>query len=72
LQCVPIGPDDEAGAEQTTAVLKHYVTEKNQWEQIVADWIHDALLLCNGYCMAYWDESDRPIRRTTRISQTTK
>jgi len=32
-KCVPIGPDDEAGAEQTTAVLKHYVTEKNQWSR---------------------------------------
>lgn len=61
-KCVPIGPDDEAGAEQTTAVLRHYVTEKNQWEQIVADWIWDALVLNNGYCLAYWDESKRLIR----------
>jgi hypothetical protein len=61
-KAVPIGPDDEQGAEQTTAVLRHYVTEKNQWEQIVSDWIHDALLLGNGYCMAYWDESERLVR----------
>jgi hypothetical protein len=63
-KAVAIGPDDEAGAEQTTAVLRHYVTEKNQWEQIVSDWIWDALVLMNGYCMAYWDQSKRLIRET--------
>jgi hypothetical protein len=61
-RAVPIGPDDEAGAEQTTAILKHYVTEKNNWEQIVSDWIHDCMLLGNGYCFAYWDESKRLVR----------
>jgi hypothetical protein len=61
-KAVAIGPDDEAGAEQTTAVLRHYVTEKNNWEQICADWIFDALVSMNGYCMAYWDESKRLIR----------
>lgn len=63
-KAMPIGPNDEAGAEQTTAVLKHYVTEKNQWEQICSDWIHDALLLSNSYCIAYWDESKRTVRET--------
>jgi hypothetical protein len=61
-KAVAIGPDDEAAAEQTTAVLRHYVTEKNNWEQICADWIFDALVSINGYCMAYWDESKRLIR----------
>jgi hypothetical protein len=61
-KAVAIGPDDEAGAEQTTAVLRHYVTEKNNWEQICADWIFDALVSMNGYAMAYWDESKRLIR----------
>lgn len=59
---LPIGPEDEQGAEQTTAVVSHTVTQENQWEQIVSDWIHDAMLLCNGYCMAYWDESDATVR----------
>lgn len=59
---LPIGPEDEAGAEQTTAVVNHIATQQNQWEQVVSDWIHDAMLLCNGYCMAYWDESENLIR----------
>jgi hypothetical protein len=61
-KAVAIGPDDEQAAEQTTAVLRHYVTEKNNWEQICADWIFDSLVSMNGYCMAYWDESKRLIR----------
>lgn len=63
-KAMPIGPDDEEAAEQTTAVLNHYVTQMNNWGQICSDWIHDAMLLANGYCMAYWDESDRKIRET--------
>jgi hypothetical protein len=63
-KAVPIGPDDEEAADQTTAVLRYYVTEKNQWEQICSDWIHDALLMNNGYTMAYWDESKRKVRET--------
>jgi hypothetical protein len=61
---VPIGPDDEQAAEQTTAVINHFVTQMNPWEQIVSDWIHDASLLCNGYTMAYWDEPTGTIRET--------
>ncbi len=63
-KAVPIGPDDEQAAEQQTAVLQHWVGEKNPWEQIVCDWMHDAMLLCNGYAIAYWDESKRVIQET--------
>lgn len=61
-KCVAVGPDDEAAAEQTTAVLNHVVTAQNQWEQLCSDWIHDAMLLGNGYALAYWDESERLVR----------
>lgn len=59
---LPIGQDDEPAAEQTTAVINNVVTEQNQWEQICADWIHDSLLMCNGYAMAYWDEDQTRVR----------
>ena len=61
-KCVAIGPDDEQAAEQQTAVLNHVVTQQNQWEQIIADWILDAMLMSNGYAMAYWDESDNTVQ----------
>jgi hypothetical protein len=59
---VPVGPEDEPAAEQQTAVINHMVTGLNPWEQIASDWIHDALLLSNGYCLAYWDESERVVQ----------
>ena len=52
----PVGPEDEEAAEQTTAYINHIATQKNPWEQFCADWIHDAMLLPNGYAMAYWDD----------------
>ena len=55
---MPVGPEDEGAAEQTTALVNHIVTQQNQWEQVVSDWIHDSMLLANGYAMAYWDESE--------------
>jgi len=66
---LPVGPDDHEGAEQTTAVLQWTVTERNPWEQIVHDWAKDALLLRNGYCLAYWDNSKR-IEQETYEGQT--
>jgi hypothetical protein len=65
----PVGPEDEKGAEQTTAYVNHVVTQKNQWEQFCADWIHDALLLPNGYAFAYWDKTQQ-IERETYEGQT--
>lgn len=61
IKLVPVGPDDEPAAEQSTAVLNHVVTQLNPWEQIVTDWLHDAMLSPTAYCMAYWDESERVI-----------
>lgn len=59
-----VGPEDEQAADQTTALINHVVTQQNPWEQICSDWLMDAMLLCNGYCMAYWDESEQVIRET--------
>lgn len=63
-KCVPVGPEDEAAAEQQTAVLNYVVSQQNPWEQIVGDWIHDAMLLSNSYARAYWDDSETKIRET--------
>ena len=61
---LPVGPEDEAAAEQTTSVINHVVTQQNAWEQVCGDWLHDAMLLANGYALAYWDESDAKVRET--------
>ena len=64
VKFLPIGPGDEQAAEQTTAIVSFIAQQQNQWEQIVGDYILDALLLCNSYCMAYWDESEKSVRET--------
>ncbi|MDQ5882147.1 MAG: hypothetical protein QG616_1979 [Pseudomonadota bacterium] len=64
VKFTPVGPEDETGAEQTTAVVSHIVTQQNAWEQVAGDWIFDAMLLANGYAMAYWDSSDAMVRDT--------
>jgi hypothetical protein len=61
---LPTGPDDEQAAEQTTAIVSNIVTQQCQWEQIVGDWIMDAMLLSNGYARAYWDSSETSVRET--------
>lgn len=63
-KATPVGPDDEMAAEQHTAVLNYIVTQQNNWEQVCADWIHDAMLLGMGYAMAYWDESEEVVEET--------
>jgi hypothetical protein len=63
-KATPVGPDDEPAAEQQTGVLNYVVTQQNRWEQIFADWAHDAMLLMNGYALAYWDESENTVRET--------
>lgn len=61
-KAIPVGPEDEDGAAQQTAVLNHVVTQMNPWEQICSDWTFEALLFPNSYCLPYWDESDKLIR----------
>lgn len=61
---LPVGPDDEPAADQTTAIVNYVVTQQNEWEQICADWILDACLLSNGYALAYWDDSENITRES--------
>ena len=53
----PISKEDEPGAKQETLYVNHVVTQRNQWTQVFHDWVKDALLTKNAYCMAYWDSS---------------
>lgn len=53
----PISPEDEPAAKQETLYVNHVVTQRNQWVQVFHDWVKDALLTKNAYCMAFWDDS---------------
>ena len=56
LQFTPKSADDVAGAEQETDYVNHIVTARNDGFLIFMQWFTDAMLLKNGYVLAYWDE----------------
>jgi AraC-like DNA-binding protein len=55
----PVGPEDEKQAKQETLYVNHIVTKRNPWTQIFHDWVKDALLTKNAYCLAYRDNIKR-------------
>ena len=52
----PVGPEDDKQAKQETLYVNHVVTKRNPWTQIVHDWLWDALVTKNAYCLAYRDK----------------
>lgn len=62
----PIGPGDEAGAEQATDYVNFVVVPEADIRGAVYDAIHDALLLRNGILKWWWDE-----RQAVKISRHT-
>jgi hypothetical protein len=55
----PIGPEDEAQADQESDYINHVIQDKNPWFTIAYEWFTDALLTKNAYAMAYWDTSQQ-------------
>jgi hypothetical protein len=53
----PVGPEDEAQAEQETDYINHVLTDKNNFFTLCYEWFSDALLTKNAYALAYWDTS---------------
>lgn len=53
----PVGPEDEAQADQESDYINHVIQDKNPWFTIAYEWFTDALLTKNAYAMAYWDTS---------------
>lgn len=54
----PRGPEDEAAAEQETAAVNYFVTEKNDGFAIFYTWFKDALLSKNGYVKVWYEENE--------------
>jgi hypothetical protein len=52
VELPPIGPEDEEGAKQEGEYLNWLVTQKNDWFNIFYEWITDALITKNAYCIA--------------------
>ena len=54
----PVGPEDEAAAEQDTDVVSQILVKDNDWFITVYEWVHDALLQKNGYVKIYAEEKE--------------
>lgn len=53
----PVGPEDEALAEQETDVVNHVIAKHNDAFMLFHDWFKDALLMRNSYVKIYFDET---------------
>lgn len=55
----PVGPEDEAQAEQETTVTNYVIQQQNPGFQIFHDWFKDALLSKTGIVTWWWDKSEK-------------
>lgn len=55
VQFAPIGPDDEARAEQETDTVNHVLMRQNDGWLVLYSWFKDALGQKNGYVKRYWE-----------------
>ena len=54
----PVGPEDEAMAEQATDYVNYIFTKQNPGWEILYSWFTDALLQKNGIVKVWWDYTD--------------
>lgn len=54
----PVGPEDEAGAQQETDVLNHVVLQQNDAFSVFYTWFKDALLSKTAYTKIYYDTKE--------------
>lgn len=58
------GPEDEQAAEMETEICNWYLTEKNDYFSQISAILKDALLLKNGYGVAYWNTRNDTMTET--------
>src|SRR3954468_6566250 len=60
----PVGPQDEAAAQQETDYVNHVFMQKNPGFLILYSFIKDALLSKVGIVKVWWEEEEREERET--------
>jgi hypothetical protein len=55
----PVGPEDEASAQQETDYVNHVFMQKNDGFIVLYDFIKDALLSKNGVVKVFWEKGTR-------------
>lgn len=60
----PVGPDDEAAAQQETDYVNHVFMQQNPGFMVLYGFIKDALLSKTGLVKVWWEESEQEERET--------
>src|SRR6478736_9408659 len=60
----PVGPEDEAAAQQETDYVNHVFMQQNPGFMTMYSFIKDALLQKVGIVKVWWDETEREERET--------
>ncbi len=55
----PVGPEDEAQAQQETDYVNHVFYKENDGFLVLYSWFKDALLQKNGIVKVFWEESEK-------------
>ena len=59
VRFTPEGPEDVAGAQQSTDYVNYILTRDNNWFNIFLTWASDALIQKLGIVKCWWDDADR-------------
>ena len=60
----PVGPEDEAAAQQETDYVNHVFMQQNPGFMVLYDFIKDALLLKNGIVKVWWETREEEEQET--------
>ena len=64
VEFMPVGQEDEEGAQQETDYVNHVFTQKNDGFIVMYTFIKDALLSKNGIVKVHWEEKEEHIEET--------
>lgn len=59
VEFLPVGPEDEEGAEQETDYINHLIMQKNDGFLVIHDCVKDALILKNCYIKHWYEEAEK-------------
>lgn len=60
----PVGPEDEAAAQQETDYVNHVFMQTNPGFTTLYSFVKDGLLQKNGFVKVWWEEEEREERET--------
>lgn len=66
VQFDPVGPEDEAQADQETDVANHVIMKENKGFLQIYQWVNDILMYPNGYIKVWPEQSEEVVKHSYR------